>query len=140
MEQRELKFRVWVNDWAGGRMTYEDFAVNNEGKVFFLSDDDEKGYITGYSGKQDRIVMQYTGLHDKNGVEIYEGDIVNNDFYGNPIYGHNIIEFYNGCFYGVNLKEEKTRLGAEMFESGIWCEKHLKIIGNKYENPKLLTK
>ena len=143
---REIKFRAWdkknkrirtvddlLNLWTicnhGGEVrTIPNVIVVNQS----YRGDDLKMVV----GK-DCELMQYTGLKDENGTEIYEGDIVNNSFYGNPVYGYNIIEFCNGCFYGVNLKEGRTRLGAEV-EGGIWCEKYLEIIGNIYENPELL--
>lgn len=65
----------------------------------------------------DVILMQSTGLKDKNGVEIYEGDIVKT--FGANIY---VVEFYDGKFNPISDLEASN-----------W-----KVIGNIYENPELL--
>ena len=59
MKQREIKFRVWDNvDYMSTPFTLHDLQMR---KVMFT---------------QDCILMQFTGLLDKNGKEIYEGDVV----------------------------------------------------------------
>lgn len=72
-------------------------------------------------------VGQFTGLHDKNGKEIYEGDILE-DTLGRK----KLVEYYKDGFW-LNASLE----GAE------WCLRHVnsssKIIGSIYENPELLT-
>lgn len=70
-------------------------------------------------------VGQYTGLHDKNGKEIYEGDIVK---YENII---GKIMFFNGSFVLSDFEEE------EEWELGV-INQELEIIGNIYDNPELL--
>jgi hypothetical protein len=71
---REIKFRAWIN--SEKRMVYDSFSVNANGE------------ISTWGIFAHVIVMQFTGLHDKNGKEIYEGDIVeyenNNAGYGRP--------------------------------------------------------
>ena len=82
--------------------------------------------------------LQYTGLKDKNGKEIYEGDLVKID---NNYHDHNCSQVagsYDNDRYSIeevdmfNLRMNHTNWGCEI-ESG-----HLEIIGNIHENPELL--
>lgn len=66
--------------------------------------------------------MQYTGLKDKNGVEIYEGDLV----VENGSFGPYQVEYYKNGFY----------LGDFLHSN--WNAEDVEVIGNIYENPELL--
>lgn len=70
-------------------------------------------------------IMQYTGLKDKNGVEIYEGDIAR---VGDK--GVTSVTFFDGAFYTV--------VSHSNYRCGGWETKSIEIIGNIYENPELL--
>lgn len=107
---REIKFRAW--DKKGNKMwEWEEIKDKvNLGKIFSSDWENWKS-------------MQYTGLKDKNGVEIYEGDIVK---YWAPQYKPDIISV---------IKFDKKTGGWEGF---IGDTKEYKIIGNIYENPELL--
>ena len=88
------------------------------------------------------ILMQYTGLKDKNGKEIYEGDIVKG-FYG---FGHGEWWMTASVFYdfvGFRLKvidgDERQVNYADFIEKDGTIFEQKEIIGNIYENPDLLT-
>ncbi|MDR2510850.1 MAG: YopX family protein [Spirochaetaceae bacterium] len=74
-------------------------------------------------------VGQYTGLNDKNGVKIFEGDIVR--YTESPLYDPEVflgdVSFKNGCFM-VNFPTSLEYLGDSAFE----------VIGNIHDSPELL--
>ena len=105
---REYKFRAW--DKRFKRMVYDSPMA-----ILFLNDSDHE-------------LMQYTGLHDKNGKEIYEGDIVNGESdYGKVIGEVNWEDSFAGWAIG------NTRMSAFRL---LTC----KVIGDIYSNPELLGK
>lgn len=120
---RVIKFRAW----DGNTMSAE-FGFSERHTTF----DDCKSYRTITQESEFWTLMQFTGLLDNNGVEIYEGDIVKNK---------------KGVIGKVDYSERGTRFGLHStkphyitgephskYYSLIGCE----IIGNTYENPKLL--
>ena len=87
-------------------------------------------------GSGDPVLMQYTGVKDKNGKEIYEGDIVEIEEYGTGK-----VVFDEGMFQYHPL------IGKWEIEPGISClaiypvtTAQVEVLGNIYENPELLTK
>ena len=70
-------------------------------------------------------LMQFTGLHDKNGKEIFEGDILKYD--GMP-HLYSIVEFFDAAFWACD-RNGKTVIGEPKF---------VEVLGNIYENPELL--
>lgn len=133
--EREIKFRAWDD----GKMIYEK-------DIWHLSLEDNAVYRLAKffcNVRNDCKIMQFTGLSDKNGVDIYEGDIVS---YGNRMYevvtnfnGYYLQRYklWNGKFkpsfqYGMSLitKPAKNRFGG-IVESA-------EVIGNKYQNPEFV--
>lgn len=89
------------------------------------------GACQAMTGKPDEI-MQFTGLKDKNGAEIYEGDLI--ELFENKK-GCAEVVFLNDYVGGWNLafKNEFASLGARN-------QQDLEVIGNIHENPELLEK
>jgi uncharacterized phage protein (TIGR01671 family) len=119
---REIKFRAW----HGGEMV---FSKPMPDFVFW------KWYYDSTTR-----IMQYVGLKDKNGKEIYEGDIFI-PFNSDSII--NTVEFKNGAF-GYLCKDTAYEFFIsfnqnEHFDIENNCSKQIEVIGNIYENPELLT-
>ncbi|WP_426981291.1 YopX family protein [Bacillus pseudomycoides] len=75
-------------------------------------------------------IMQYTGLKDKNGIEIFDGDIVK--ISGHPFQGS--IDIDGNYEVGYNEYMELSCGGWYLFRMRHWAE----VIGNKFENPELI--
>lgn len=85
---------------------------------------------------EDIIIMQFTGLHDKNGVEIFEGDIVEHlDFNSNEI-SKSEVRILKGCFYLV-ISVDGFKYDVPMMDLKD-DEYILEIKGSVHENPELL--
>jgi uncharacterized phage protein (TIGR01671 family) len=120
MKNREIKFRAW--DKMEEMVYIDDFYWFEEEGVH---DSNGEGHYCHYE------LMQYTGLKDKNGKEIYEGDIIGNTKYS-EMYPKQIV-FYNGSF-GFWDKEDSI---PEFFMLYRYLSSR-EVIGNIYENPELL--
>ena len=102
---RNIKFLAWNKDSED--MIYDWCCFDHSG---------------GQGKESDYVVMQYTGLKDKNGKEIYEGDIIQFDFKG-ELKTSVIKEHSLDYCYWMSLP-----MGRREYE----------VIGNIYENPELV--
>ena len=140
---RTIKFRAWDKEYE--KMTYfddEDYKykpplVFRLDQVFKKNSNYDDYEDFEYNDITDKVeVMQYTGLHDKDGKEIYEGDIVNcQTKYGKA---KAIIKFINGKFVAYwDSKITHPKNGHHIAYYDI--NKKFEVIGNIYENRELLN-
>lgn len=135
---REIKFRVWDKDTKHMHICGED--IHDE--IDFEYETNKAYYYNLQNGcgslREDSsyILMQYTGLHDKNGKEIFEGDIVNcQTKYGKA---KAIIKFIDGKFVAYwDSKITHPKNGHHIACYDI--NKRFEVIGNIYENKELLN-
>jgi uncharacterized phage protein (TIGR01671 family) len=123
---REIKFRAW--DTEEKRMV--DFSNPKNGIEYCCGDFSvSSGWDSydcpTYQGEVNAIIMQYTGLKDKNGVEIYEGDVVHYPKSG------------DGEFVGVVIFNDLSFI-VEHDVGGSCLDSGFEVIGNIHENPELL--
>mgnify|MGYP000997845440 CR=1 FL=1 len=105
---REIKFRAW-----------NDMKKRMEHDVY----------------KEYENLMQYTGLKDKNGVDIYEGDIlkIEGAYFRKTIRENMVVEYDESrAWFGV--LDVLHTVSLNNFD----CEDDVEVIGNIYENPELL--
>lgn len=122
------KFRAW--DTTNKEMFKDTFAITESGQVVIV--DQSSVFVSpDYVFVENLVIMQSTGLFDRNGKEVFVGDIV---------------KCTRGCHHEVYLEKEYggTFIGGmpAVYLKGIkegyaWTEAE-EIIGNIYENPELL--
>lgn len=149
---RDIKFRAWVKE--NRCMVYQEEMngyIENKQYWFSLSetavelnvfDEDYKAYV-----QADADIMEYTGLKDINGTEIYEGDILKEKHYKYsnkpPKKSYGVIKREEG---NCNMYVEwnfQDRYEGEVFWNkdrlSLRCAHQYEVIGNIYENSELLV-
>lgn len=134
---RKIKFRVWdkykKQMYPISSIDYDIFSQ----EIRIIAVGHENGMCTAYNKNHNSEkcditaleLMQYTGLHDKNGKEIYEGDIVKikyrDEDIGKVIYEHN--------GFSIDVTNMNKNYGRVSFVNNF-----MEVIGNIYDNPELL--
>ena len=121
------KFRLWDKRFSE---FVEDFFVSEAGKIYKKSTDTGYGIAISRETSDKVVLMWSTGLCDKAGTEVFEGDVVHAYSEGASLIG--VIEYFDNayCIKSKNGIYNSLWTNAEYFE----------VIGNIYENKELLKK
>ena len=121
---REIKFRAW--DTIQKQMHYSGFELNNQGQI-------TKTYGI-FTPAVKLILSQFTGLHDRNGKEIWEGDVVR---YSEHYFGDSKEK---ECIDTIEWDDETASYPWKLIDTGFMDGPHWReVIGNIYENPELIS-
>lgn len=120
---REIKFRAWLK--------YKKEMVDNARPDFFskqlhyLRDNSAGGKDVLGISTEDIELMEYTGLKDMKGKEIYEGDI---------LFESSGEEYFKVVFEDGSFRAEDDKYSLDLEDYAHICE----VVGNIYENPELI--
>ena len=115
---REIKFRAWVKE-EGVMMDVDEIYEDEYHFDEPIHWDEESGGYGWTRKKKDCILMQYTGINDKTGEMIYEGDI---------------------CLDHGACGNKKFITDIRYMGNFILYSEYLEVVGNIYENPELFKK
>ena len=116
---REIMFRAWETNRNKMCYGYETYIADAE--------------------QNDYPLMQFTGLKDKNGKEVFEGDILmvnDKNAYGKVKKLQYKVEFIEGAFMCVLIDKKYDKV----FPKSMKNQPNMEVIGNVFENPELLNK
>jgi uncharacterized phage protein (TIGR01671 family) len=133
MSNREIKFRIWSKSqsiWATN-VNGLPISISLSGDVVFSDFDEGTNKTEIYTLGDSFIAQQSTGLKDKNGKEIYEGDIIKYIYLSSQRTEEKIVY--------ITRHTELARFCTSNWDGLLFSNK-MEIIGNIYENPELLKK
>jgi uncharacterized phage protein (TIGR01671 family) len=120
---REIKFRAW----------------DNKKKIMIIQDDMDRldKCLTYWELNMSVELMQYTGLNDVDGKEIYEGDIVELTLTNPALFE---VKFIDGgfCYANSTIKGYPIDIPIDIIFGTDSTKNYQKVVGNKYENPELM--
>lgn len=125
---REIKFRG--KRTKNGEWVYGSLLLWSDGDATILQNNEGNNNAVWKIEVDPNTVGQFTGLKDKNGKEIYKGDILTDKFES-----IGIVEWQNGCFV-VNFGDNEVFPIYECFDDSL----QMWLVGNIHDNPELLNK
>ena len=126
---REIKFRAWLKE--DKKMVNVETLFIGINRLCFGNSKTEDLFFRDFEEVE---LMQYTGLKDKNGKEIYEGDIVLIKLDETSTWYKTVVGFKKGAFIANLIDKEDY---VYIFHHG-FTDDDFEIIGNVYENKNLL--
>ena len=132
---REIKFRGFTTDCIDNEWVYGDLIHYDTDETYIIPQNDRYWDISDYENRVDETTVgQFTGLKDKNGKEIYEGDILK--YKRNDISEENFKLYWNekmSAFYLQNILWPDDDIAVKYYRI-----ENIEIIGNIFENKELL--
>lgn len=126
---REIKFRAWLKKEK--KMGFvSKLTFSKEKGLYHATIDDDEGNCIFYGFIEEVELLQFTGLKDVDGTEIYEGDLMKHkkDLY--------LVEWrYGIASFCFTLLREDIKCYPNFNKGTV---KSIEIVGNKFENPELL--
>ena len=136
---REIKFRAWHKEqgkmYSAGELGFDQMTIMPDGRGFANISGDFT-HLSQVDNGNKMLPLQYTGLKDKNGYEIYDGDIFRYDLLISHLKMIKTVQWEDrdACWFlwDGDAEKEQSRLGMGLANRG-------EVIGNIYENPKGLA-